>query len=161
MTEADYLRATRAAYDTVAVDYAARLRDAQAGVVGSSHWRAVPLDAAVMIFETHDVIEFSGACLEDDRVLERGHAVPSTRTEMDCLAGEQLERLQRSVGITHLEEESARLHRDGLLLLLVILQRERVPFLDVQRLPAIATVDEREMFFVSPRLFDSNDGGYP
>jgi hypothetical protein len=80
---------------------------------------------------------------------------------MDCLAGEQLERLQRGVGITHLEEKSARLNRDRLLLLLVILKRERVTPTDVQRLSAIATVDEREMFFVSPRFFDSKDGGYP
>jgi hypothetical protein len=80
---------------------------------------------------------------------------------MDCLAGEQFERLQRGVGITHLEQKSARLHRDRLLLLLVILKRERVPLIDVQRLSAVAAVDKREMFFVSPRFIDSKDGGYP
>jgi hypothetical protein len=57
-------------------------------------------------------------------------------------------------GITHLEQKSARLNRDRLLLLLVILKRERVTRIDVQRLSAVATVDEREMFFVSPRFFD-------
>jgi hypothetical protein len=80
---------------------------------------------------------------------------------MDSLAGQQLERFKRGVGITHLEEKSARLNRDRLLLLLVILKRERVTRVDVQRLSGVATVDEREMFFVSPWLFESRDGGYP
>src|ERR1019366_7055174 len=51
--------------------------------------------------------------------------------------------------------------RPDLLLLLVILKRERVTPIDVQHLSAVATVDEREMLFVSPRFFDSMDGGYP
>jgi hypothetical protein len=80
---------------------------------------------------------------------------------MDRLAGQQLERLERSVGITHLEQKSARLNRDRLLLLLVILKGERVTLIDVQRLSAVATVDEREMFFVSPRFFDVRNGGHP
>ena len=50
-----------------------------------------PLPAAVAIFEAHDVIELSGARLENDRVLQGCHPVSSTRAEMDCLAGEQLE----------------------------------------------------------------------
>jgi hypothetical protein len=50
-----------------------------------------PLPAAVTIFETHDVIELSGAGLKDDRVLQGCHAMPGAGAEMDCLAGEQLE----------------------------------------------------------------------
>jgi hypothetical protein len=80
---------------------------------------------------------------------------------MDGFAGEQLERIQRGVGIAHLEEQSARLHGNRLLFPLVILEREGVTCVDVQRLSAVPTVDEREMLFVSPRFIDSKYGGYP
>ena len=53
--------------------------------------RTAPLNAAVTIFEPHNVIELGSACLKDDRVLWGCYAVPSTRAEMDCLAGEELE----------------------------------------------------------------------
>jgi hypothetical protein len=43
----------------------------------------------------------------------------------------------------------------------VILKRESVTSTDVERLAAVATVDEGKMFFVSPRLLDSDDGRYP
>jgi len=56
----------------------------------SDYW-ARPLHAIVTIFETDNVIELSGACLEDDRVLQCRHAVPGAGAEMDCLPGEQLE----------------------------------------------------------------------
>ena len=49
------------------------------------------LNAAVTTFETHDIIELSGACLKDDRVLQGCDAVPGSRAEMDCLARKQLE----------------------------------------------------------------------
>ena len=68
----------------------------------SSYGRNVegrPLRAAVAILETHDVVELGGARLEDDRVLQGGHPVPSARPEVDRFAGKQLERLQRGVGI--------------------------------------------------------------
>jgi len=84
--------------------------------------------------------------------------VPSTRAKVYRLTGEQLERLQRGVGITYLEQKSARLDRDRLLFLLVILKREGVTSIDVQCLSAVATVDEREMFFVSPRFLHSRYG---
>ena len=36
---------------------------------GAPSSRTAPLNAAVAIFETHNIIELSGACLKDDRVL--------------------------------------------------------------------------------------------
>ncbi len=50
-----------------------------------------PTRAVVAVVETHNVVQLGRACLEDDRVLEGCHAVPSTGEEMDCLSGEQLE----------------------------------------------------------------------
>ena len=49
------------------------------------------LVAAVPVVDPHDVIEFGGARLEDDGVLQGRHAVPSAGAEVHRLTGKQLE----------------------------------------------------------------------
>ena len=76
-------------------------------ISGLAHQRRFSLHTVVTILDTHYVIKLSGTGLEDDRILEGRHAVPSARSEMYRLTWEQLERFQRGVGITYLEEKSA------------------------------------------------------
>ena len=53
-----------------------------------NHRSRAPLRAVVAIFETHHIIEFGGAGLKDNRVLQGRHPMSSTGAEMNRLAGE-------------------------------------------------------------------------
>ena len=77
---------------------------------------------SVAIFEPNDIVEFGCARLQHDSVFERSHPMSCARQKVDRLTRQQFEGLQIVLGRAHLELEAPGLHRDRLLLLLVVLQ---------------------------------------
>lgn len=115
---------------------------------------------AVAIVEAHDIVELSGARFEHHRVDDRGHPMSCAGREVNRLTGEQLEGFEFAVRASNLEEEMSRLDGDGLLLPLVVLQREGVA-LDVQSLAAVLAIDDGEVNLMAPRLLDPFDVLHP
>ena len=112
---------------------------------------------AIAVVEAHDIVEFGSARFEHHSVHDRGHPMSCARWEVNRLTGEQLEGLEFTVEASDLEEEVSRLDGDGLLLPLVVLEREGVALKDVQSLSAVLAIDNGEVNLVAPRLLDPFD----
>src|SRR3954454_9119667 len=74
------------------------------------------------------------------------------RRQVDRLPRLELELLERRLVLADLDPQPSGEDGDRLLLALVELQRQRVALVDVDRLPGVAAVHEREQLLVPPRL---------
>src|SRR5262245_14732948 len=93
--------------------------------------------------------------LEDVAVLDGRHAVHGRRRHVDAGAGAELELLELAVFL-NLEEQLPAVDEDRFVLQVVILQAERVPFVDVNQLADIP-IGLRPVELVAPRLLDARD----
>src|SRR5437016_7862708 len=107
----------------------------------------------VAVFEPHDVVDLGGGSLEQ---VGRGHGlelVDQLRLDVERRALRHGP-LDQSVSLLDAEHDLAREHVDGLVLLVVVLEREHVAGLDVKDLPDVA-VRAGPNQLVAPGLFDA------
>src|SRR5581483_74728 len=109
--------------------------------------------AAVAIFEADDVVQFGRRHLEDVAVFDRRHPVHGFRRDVHALAGAHLAFDELTV-LLNLEQQLAGVQVDRLVLQVVVLQAERVPFVHVNQLADVA-LGLRPVELVAPGLLDA------
>src|SRR6476661_2354221 len=105
---------------------------------------------AVSILEPDDVVEFGGGDLEHIAIGDRGHAMDGLRRDVDRLSWFNLA-LDEFVPFLDLEEHPAGGEVNGFVLLVVVLETERVAGLDVNDFSDVA-LGFRPVQFVTPRF---------
>ena len=90
--------------------------------------------APVPVLEPHDVVQVRRRDLDDERVLDRRHAVHGARAEAERVAGRDLERLELAPDLAELEPRAPLLHEPRLVLDLVVLQAQRLAGADEEEL---------------------------
>ena len=93
--------------------------------------------APVPVFEPHDVVQVIRRDLDHERVLERGHAVHRARPEAERVVRPDLERLELPSYLAELEARTSFLDEPRLVLLLVLLQAQRLTGPDEEELPRV------------------------
>ncbi len=109
--------------------------------------------APVVVLEAHDVVELRRRHLDHVGVLERDHAVTEQRRHVERLARLEDRRLRRlALAIMHKLHFAVQYH-DRFVFLVMVLQRQRMAFLDMQDLADVA-IGDRPNQLVSPGLVD-------
>ena len=133
------------------------MRSAECGITPHSALRtlhsALLTLSSVSVLEADDVVRLGCRHLEYVRILDRGHAVHRRRCDVDRVARPHFGADQLAVDFP-LEQHLAGPHEDRLVLLVVVLQAQRMALVDVDLLADVA-IGARPPHFVAPGLLDA------
>src|SRR5262249_13389795 len=111
-------------------------RAASAGRCGAALWRRRPL-SAVVVGQADDVVQLGRGDLDDQRVLERAHAVDGARREVERVPRPDFLLLELVADLPQLEGGAALADVPGLVLDLVVRERRGLSGADEEEFPGV------------------------